>query len=71
MLHRNLAFICSRYGAPTRTPKEYPMSKQLTLSATFCVFAMALFAIAGDKAPPSASDMRGSAPFALKVGIAR
>lgn len=47
------------------------MSKQLTLSATFCVFAMALFAIAGDKAPPSASDLRGSAPFALKVGIAR
>ena len=46
------------------------MSKQLTYSATLCAFAMALFAIAGDKAPPSGVDQRGPALFAPLVSIA-
>jgi hypothetical protein len=48
-----------------------PMSKQLTLSATLCVFAMALFALAGDKSPPSGVNARGPAPFALGATISR
>ena len=47
------------------------MSKQLTLSATLCALTMALFAIAGDKAPPSGVDLRGPAPFAASVSIGR
>ncbi|WP_454597360.1 hypothetical protein [Qipengyuania sp. SM2507] len=47
------------------------MSKQLTLSATLCAFTMALFAIAGDKVPPSGVDLRGPSPFAASVGIGR
>lgn len=46
------------------------MSKQLTYSATLCVFAMALFAIAGDKAPPSGADLHGSTLFAPSASIA-
>ena len=46
------------------------MSKQLTCSATLCAFAMALFAIAGDKAPPSEVDLRGPALFAPSALIA-
>ncbi len=43
------------------------MSKQLTYLATL---AMALFALAGDKAPPSGVDLRGSALFAPSARIA-
>ncbi len=46
------------------------MSKQLTLSATLCVLTMALFAIAGDKSPPSGMDLRGPAPFAVSASTA-
>lgn len=67
MLHCNQAFINERYGRRKRTP----MSKQLTLSATFCIFAMALVAIAGDKAPPSGTDQRGPMPFSISANIAR
>ncbi|MBU1755766.1 MAG: hypothetical protein KJ703_02045 [Alphaproteobacteria bacterium] len=47
------------------------MSKQLTLSATLCIFAMALFALAADKSPPGGIDQRGPAPFTLGATIAR
>ena len=66
MLQCNQAFINERYVRVRRTP----MSKQLTLSATLCVFAMALFALAGDKSPPSGIDQRGPAPFAIGATIA-
>lgn len=67
MLQCNQAFINPRYCDCKRTP----MSKQLTLSATLCVFAMALFALAGDKSPPSGVNARGPAPFAIGATITR
>ena len=65
MLQCNQAFIKRGYGRCKRTP----MSKQLTLSATLCVFAMALFALAGDKSAPSELAEHGPAPFSLTASI--